>query len=629
VKSWEKALRYKWQSRSSHVFLLYLNVADDVLNGRGGCIEQLNEHLVSGTVAGKARFIAFFNRGTGIKFLNHKMEKDFFEFLVMLHPEKNQMTGEYVVLEQFRRNRFNPAYALQLFGEMLEITYASRKTGNGEAVKSCPEEQDELKIPFFAAILDYIETLAPSDSATNQEIDRNALVTFLVWAKNKKISEAGNIVILVGESLGLIAPQLRSETNGIAPLKLYFPDLAAREKTIAFHVKSYPPHKESIDTKQLAYLSAGMSRNAIGNMIKEAGLRKAPLAAETVFRMKKKFIEEQSGGLLEIMQPLWGVEAIGGLKVHKEYIFEVVQAIKRGDFLAVPMGILLLGAPGTGKTAFAEAIAHEAGLPFVKLKNIREMWVGKSERNLDFALELIAAQAPVVVFVDEIDQEYQSRSTMIDNTGVNNRMQARLFQFMSDTNLRGRVLWLAASNMPNLLDPALLREGRFDERIPFFPPSSEERGEILPAILEKMKIQAALQKFPFNWSIDGSFFQEFGWFSHRHYDSSRGLIECDPDVHERGTEESDEVGLTGAQIETIVRKAYTLASNEGAVLGAEHLRRAFQDFIPGQDFLRYGTMTELALSYCNSERFIPEGKWKKLAKQLRKHNSQPQSTRIV
>lgn len=153
----------------------------------------------------------------------------------------------------------------------------------------------------------------------------------------------------------------------------------------------------------------------------------------------------------------------------------------------IPMGILFLGPPGTGKTLIAKAFAKMCNTNFVILGDFRSMWVGQSERNLSKALELIRSLSPVIVFMDEIDQSEGSRGESGDS-GVGKRIFSKLLQFMSDTSLRGKVLWIAASNRPDLIDAALKRAGRFDMTIPFFLPGPEERQKIFEIHLKNEAI---------------------------------------------------------------------------------------------------------------------------------------------
>lgn len=626
MRRWEKAVAYKWRANATHTFLLHLNISDLVWNETAKKFESLTEHLISSTILRDARFVAVYNRADGISFPSEGQEKDFLNFLAKLHPEVSNhpmSKGQNLAVGEFHEERRKLGYALKLMSEMLKISPERATKSQKKAMEEAGlgDYIAKKKAPFFAVIMEYAETICPVDSATTcHEADRNAVVTLQVWAKSAEIEEARNVIFLLSSGLSLMAPELRSETNGIVPLSIEFPDIGDRLETIEYWRKEFRPKEKDLDALQFASISAGMSRRAIRNLIKEAHLKGEALTPERIFTQKKKFIESQSGGLLEILQPAWGIEAIGGLEAHKKYIGEIVDAMNEHNLLAVPMGVLLLGAPGTGKTVFAECVAHEARIPFVRMKNIREMWVGSSERNLDLALELIKAQSPVVVFVDEIDQQYQSRNSVSVDGGVNSRIQGQLFQFMSDTNLRGRVLWIAASNRPDLLDPAMLREGRFDEKIPFFPPEAKERGQILLAIFNKMAAQARIQKAEFRYSISPDFEKSFGLKSHWHKSKSEGLTACDPDMHEATLDQPegpDILPLTGAQIEKIVNDAYKLAAIEKKVMSDDHLLAALKNYLPPSDLIESSKMTDQALLHCASERFIPEGKWRERAQILR------------
>ena len=139
----------------------------------------------------------------------------------------------------------------------------------------------------------------------------------------------------------------------------------------------------------------------------------------------------------------------------------------------------MTGPAGTGKSAVAEAVAHEAGVNAVvlNLARILGQYVGNSERNLEKALQAIKSLAPTIVFIDEIDQSVSRGGS--GDSGVSNRIFKRLLEFMSDTGNRGQVLFLAATNRPDLLDAALRRPGRFDKKIPFLIPDESERAAII------------------------------------------------------------------------------------------------------------------------------------------------------
>lgn len=144
------------------------------------------------------------------------------------------------------------------------------------------------------------------------------------------------------------------------------------------------------------------------------------------------------------------------------------------------MGVLMAGAAGTGKSIVAKAIGKEAGVMVCKLNiggQIASKWQGEGERNLLKAFRVIEGFAPAIVFIDEIDQATGRGS------GGGNAQESRMFnmllQFMSETDHRGDIVFLAATNRPDLIDAAMKRPGRFDTTLVFTIPEPAERAELI------------------------------------------------------------------------------------------------------------------------------------------------------
>jgi SpoVK/Ycf46/Vps4 family AAA+-type ATPase len=204
--------------------------------------------------------------------------------------------------------------------------------------------------------------------------------------------------------------------------------------------------------------------------------------------VKREILAQESGGLLEVSEPDADIDReaafdhIGGLDRICQKLLQISRMMDAGSESEVvrrslPKGLLFLGPPGTGKTLIARAFANACGVNFAEFGNIRSMWVGESERNLSRALDLIRSLKPVIVFMDEIDQSMGQRGGASDS-GVDQRIFARILQFMSNPELEGEVIWIGASNEPRQIDPALKRAGRFDLTIPFFRPPPEARRQI-------------------------------------------------------------------------------------------------------------------------------------------------------
>lgn len=617
---WIKTMQLKRASRAAHLFLLHL-ATKDILVEDNRFIELPN-YLGAHSPTGDARFVAYYNRARGIYFKDEAMEDDFLTFLGVLHPEKtNPQQSVPDSVAKFLHRRREVDYMLMLFSEMLQIGWSDERRKVRHALDLVFKEHvaEWRNKPFFNAIVLYSESIAPPNSMQGEPYDRTAIVTFLSWAVDSTIAHAGNTVALVAEHLGVVAPQLHSETNAVIPITVPFLNFKDRIETVRALTCESPEHNLGMATEDIANLSAGLSRRALMGLAREKIHLGIPLDTDEIFQKKKEHLEDQAPGLLEITRSSWGLEAIGALEEKKEFIKDVVAAMKSGNKLAVPQGCLLLGGFGTGKTVFVQALAHMIGLPIIKLGNIRDKFVGESERRLSYLCELLKSYAPVIIFIDELDQWFQKRGTVYHgDSGVSARLTAKFMDIMSDTDLRGQLFWIGASNRPGDIDQAFLREGRMgDDILPFLPPDRNERSRILPAILHKLSVQASLARMPFRHEIDPDFVDTFGFLTHGHFSSEEGWGPCEPDLHPLGSERGkNEEGYTGAEIEHIVRKAHTRAQKEGSPLTEDHLRREINNFMPKRDIGIFRAATDDALLSCNSEDVIPAS-WREYTRQLR------------
>jgi len=233
----------------------------------------------------------------------------------------------------------------------------------------------------------------------------------------------------------------------------------------------------------------------------------------------------------------------------------------------------------THNTFLVSALAHEAGVNVVKLNAGRLLgqYVGNSERNLEKALACIRSLAPTLVMIDEIEQQFQRGGK--GDGGVERRIFGRILEEMSGSSstARGDVVWFAATNRVELVDPALRRPGRFDRIVPILPPTAEERWAILHT------------KLPQGTQIS----QEEG----------AQILGATADY-------------TGAEIEGVMIKAKELALDRGVesvdgidIIGALQVMRPSSN---GQQIIE---MTEEALRYCNDLSLVPPS-WRERVKEL-------------
>ncbi|MBX4216132.1 AAA family ATPase, partial [Candidatus Parcubacteria bacterium] len=178
---------------------------------------------------------------------------------------------------------------------------------------------------------------------------------------------------------------------------------------------------------------------------------------------------------------------IAGVKEAKEELTEIVDFLKNPKkFLdigaRIPKGVLLMGAPGTGKTLLARAVAGEAGVPFLHLSGSEfvEMFVGVGASRVRDLFTMAKKAAPAIIFVDEIDAVGRVRGTGVG--GGNDEREQTLNQILVEMDgfePSEKVIVMAATNRPDVLDPALLRPGRFDRRVTLDLPDRADREQIL------------------------------------------------------------------------------------------------------------------------------------------------------
>jgi SpoVK/Ycf46/Vps4 family AAA+-type ATPase len=283
---------------------------------------------------------------------------------------------------------------------------------------------------------------------------------------------------------------------------------------------------------------------------------------------KKEILQDESAGLLEVVEPKHGLDTIGGLEYIKERLMKIAGYMRVADTRRVPMALAFGGPPGTGKTAMAFAFARESGVNCVILKESREMWVGSSERNQEYVFRLIEAMAPIIVIVDEADQSEGSRGSMSDSE-VDKRLWAQKIRFMGDPAHRGRIIFIFTSNRLDLIDVAMKRRGRIDQIIPFLYLEDDMRPAIFQAIMNKLEIAHDVK----DWKPIVAATERF----------------------------------SGADMESIVIMADEFASEEDApAVTDQHLKAALEDFIQArnEDMIRY--MELLALTECSTRSMLPE-----------------------
>ncbi|HXG66618.1 MAG TPA: AAA family ATPase [Blastocatellia bacterium] len=452
LPGWAAKMARKYYAGEASHFLLYNNIYDLVRsNSEYISLPNYLQRELVGT-----KHLLTYNRSEGIRFGSSDAERAFISHLRVSDPLMSR--------EATRQMPKDPARALPLIEHFLLY---------GEQV---------------AVIINFLDTIIPAgDVSYMSSDDRTNLVAFQRWITSSRLLKKDNIVILIAESVSEVHPRIRQNSR-LAAIEVPYPDDAERLEFIRYMRGQLPQLKMEASEEQLSLMTSGLNRVHLNSLMRSAATEAEGLTLDKIRQKKKELIEAECVGLVEFVQPRFGLDNVGGMTRAKEFMRSIAETIRAGNTEEAPMGILISGPVGTGKTFLAECFAHDCGLNVVAFKNFRERWVGSSEANLEKILNLLQTLAPIVVIVDEADATLGSRETGGDS-GVDARIFSKLAAAMGDTRNRGRILWVLMTSRPDLLPIDLKRQGRAEEHISlFYPDTEKDRLEIVEAMVRKNKI---------------------------------------------------------------------------------------------------------------------------------------------
>ncbi len=582
LPSWMKELAEYYKAEIAHQYILHDNINDLILSE--GAYENAESYVplrdyLTWILKERAgiKIVLFYSRAAGFT----TKDKETAELL----NGHVQLSHEAIV-EKFNPKKCEPVPVRQAFIFIDQLLRQKEHTA--------------------AIILDHLEKLAPCGGGPSD--DENANIEALRrWALDPSIQdETTNLLIGLTDNIERVSGELYATDSRCRPIQVPLPTEEERRSFLdILGARFTGEHAVDIepDLDKLASQTKGFMLAHLDQLFRHACQSGNPVTLDMVKALKREIIKSESGELLEEKEPRHGFESIGGHSRIKDYLEKVTGYLSSGNNTLVPKGILLAGPPGTGKTLFAEALAKETGRNVVKMGDIRAKWVGESERNLSKVLQIIKDVAPVIVFVDEIDQALGSRGTgQSGDSGTSGRMFGRILEVMGSNEYRGKIIWVAATNRADVLDEAMIR--RFDRVFPVLIPSSPQ---------ERLAIALAMQH-----QVDGLTYDQSTMEGLKKFSGDNANKESSQMTAEEGEDMSHPVlefgrktkGLTGSDLEIIIRRAKELAEdeNKGGSVSSAHLIKALDTFKSNHHEDMYDLQTLLAVSVCNFVDVIPDPK---------------------
>ncbi|QKY17913.1 CDC48 family AAA ATPase [Halorubrum sp. CBA1229] len=353
--------------------------------------------------------------------------------------------------------------------------------------------------------IDELDSIAPKREDVTGEVERRVVAQLLTMMDG--LETRGQVVVIGATNrVDSVDPALRRPGRFDREIEIGVPDETGRKEILQIHTRGMPL-SDDVSLDHLADETHGFVGADIESLTKEAAMKALrrylpeidlddeEVPPSLIDRMIVK--RDDFGGALSEVEPSAMREVlvelpkiswddVGGLSDAQQQVQESVEwpltSPEKFDRMGVnaPKGVLLYGPPGTGKTLMAKAVANETNANFISVRGpqLLSKWVGESEKAIRQTFRKARQVSPTIIFFDELDSLAPSRGQEMGNN-VSERVVNQLLTELDGLEDMGDVMVIGATNRPDMIDPALLRSGRFDRLVMIGQPDQEGREQIL------------------------------------------------------------------------------------------------------------------------------------------------------
>ena len=376
----------------------------------------------------------------------------------------------------------------------------------GESEQQLREIFEDAKEESPAIVfIDELDSIAPKREDVTGEVERRVVAQLLTMMDG--LETRGEVVVIGATNrVDSVDPALRRPGRFDREIEIGVPDEVGRKEILQIHTRGMPL-SDDVSLDHLADETHGFVGADVESLTKEAAMKalrrylpeidldEEEVPPSLIDRMIVKrddfagaLTEVEPSAMREVLVELPKVswEDVGGLAKAKQEVQESVEwpltSPEKFDRMGVeaPKGVLLYGPPGTGKTLMAKAVANETNANFISVRGpqLLSKWVGESEKAIRQTFRKARQVSPTVIFFDELDSLAPSRGQEMGNN-VSERVVNQLLTELDGLEEMGDVMVIGATNRPDMIDPALIRSGRFDRLVMIGQPGQEGRERIL------------------------------------------------------------------------------------------------------------------------------------------------------
>jgi AAA+ superfamily predicted ATPase len=548
LPAWAQELASKYGSKTANLYILHGNIRDLLPHKRkeGEFTFTRVQEYISEVLFGNLNIIAYYDCSSGVTFCEPEMERDYLAAIPGLCENPDADKSDFTSTDP------------QKSFPNLERYFLSRIP------------KDRRTTCRMVLIIDYAEYIVPAgDLFRLDDADRYSMVTFKRWATDPKFINGDISIILLTENLADISSRLVGSPSTVK-INVPFPDVIVRESFL--HSKEREGKlllERGLSPEKLAAVTSGLNLMNLNQLTAESFEENKPLSLDFMRQKKKGIIENEAAGLLEFMETSFNLSHVSGHDFVKKRFKNAAKAIKMGRNDVLPMGYLIAGPVGTGKSFMVSAFAGEIGIPMVKFRNFRTKWQGETESNLERVLNILVAMAPVGVMIDEADAFLGDRDQEGDS-GTSNRVFAQIASFMGNTEYRGKIIWFLITCRPDLIPIDLKRQGRAEEHLAlFYPETDKDREDLFKTLVRKLDLD--IRNFPIS-----DLFKKYKY------------------------------EYSGADLEAVLVRAKLLAAMDDRIfVKREDMEEAMGDFMPADHPYDVELQNLVAVLECTSKEMIP------------------------
>ena len=453
----------KYVSAQSNVFLIYGNTRDIYPAEPGRylpLVDFLVEALIKPHRPSAPKIVVVYDPASGISFVN---------------PADRELVGREIGRERLRK------ILSAAKGDIVTALAALRELVRLDLMVPAEDSEGQTIRKDFAVVIRYAEAVAPpSRGDVMLDSDRLKVITLENWFSDSTFVTSPDIVFMVSETLNGVNERI-VDLPYCAAIKIDRPNENER-KLYVEHLIGQEGIDTSISPHHIAYRSAGLSLLSIRQIFRQASYAGTKITPDLIFEKTKEIIEKELEGHIEFPTLDYGFEKVIGATRLLEKLGELKHCLRGDAPELMPVGILVPGANGVGKTFIYKAFAKECGWVAVVLKNIRGPYVGQTEKNWERIKSVLEAMGNVMVIYDEADTEIGGRSAQTHD--VDRRLFGNILKMMSDSRNKGKIVWIIITARPERLEPDIKRSGRAGEHLPVFNMEGQERELFVRHVLD-------------------------------------------------------------------------------------------------------------------------------------------------